>query len=310
MTGADRRSRFGRARHRLVALVGVTLLLTVPAARAQGQGSSVSRAEAASLAREAVTDDGALAELRAVDRVDGQPVDLTSATTELGVARRTRLTALADQLSAGAPPGSPGAPAAGTKEARSRARQVLDQDKYQPTDVPKPFKGVLEWLADRLRPVGRFFGRLFEPILALPGGAFFLGALLIGAGTAAAAWLASRRSRAAVRTGAGGWSLVDPAADPAALDALAERCEADGDRDGAVRHRHQAGLLRLERSGRLVLRADTTAADAAHQVAEPVLDALTADFEQIVYGARSATSDDVERMRAGWIELLGVRSGR
>src|SRR5690606_22292786 len=118
-------------------------------------------------------------------------------------------------------------------------------------------------------------------------------------------WLAARRSRSVVARP--GWAgLVDPLADPAALDREADAGEAAGDHALAGRRRYEAGLLRLARADRLTLRPDTTAGSAARQVGAPVMDALTADFEEVVYGGRPATPDDSSRARAGWVELLGA----
>ncbi len=197
--------------------------------------------------------------------------------------------------------------------ARAGARQVLDADKYREQQLPRPFKGVLEWLADLVRPVTDAVSdavrAVFRAILALPGGEYLLLALALGAALAVAWWLASRRSRSAV-TGVGGSGLVDLAADPADLDRRADEAEAAGDLALAVRRRYEAGLLRLVRAGRLVLRADTTAEAAARQVADPTMDRLTTDFEEVTYGGRAAEPDDVARARSGWLEVLGAGARR
>ncbi len=288
-------------------LITLVLVVAVPAGPAVGQDRSISRAEAAALAGQAATDDDALRELREVTEVDGRPVDLKAATEGVGPARAGRLAALAGALSGDtAGPASPaGADAEQRAAARRSAREVLADRKYQAGDVPKPFKGVLAWLADRLRPIGR----LFDPILALPGGAFILGGLLVAAGAVGVTLLISRSSRAAVDRGRASL-LVDPSLDPADLDDRASRAEADGDLTGSVRLRYQAGLVHLVRADRLVLRADTTAAGAARQVDLGVMDRLTVDFEEIVYGDRTPTIADVDRARHGWAEVLGVRSAR
>ena len=304
MGRADRPPRWRRP----LAGVGtaVALLLVLPADGGQAQERSVARREAAALARAAATDDAGLADLRSVREIDGQPVDLAAATARLGPGRQDRLTALADALdqvsSVDAAPHDRDA-------ARRSAQRVLDDEKFQEEEVPRPFKGVLEWIADRLRPVGRFLGRQVEPILDLPGGAAILGALVVGAGATATARLIGRRSGAAVARSTGS-SLVDPSLDPVDVERRADAAEAEGDLSGSIRLRYQAGLLRLVRAGRLVLRADTTATGAARQVEMAAMDRLTADFEEIVYGDRAPTVDDGTRARQGWAEVLGARSRR
>ncbi len=291
----------------VVGLALVAALVTaLPADAGRAQAATTTRAEAAALARAAVDDDRALAELRGIEELDGRPVDLAAATAALGGDRRARLAALADAL---AGPAEPGDPPVDREASRQVAEQVLEADKYQEDQVPRPFQGALAWLADRLRPVGRALGRVIDPILGLPGGPVILLVLIVAAGGTATAWLISRRSRAVVTQGGAG-SLVDPALDPDEVAQRADDAEAAGDLTVAIRLRYQAGLLRLARAGELVLRPDTTAEGAARQVGRPAMDELTRDFEEIVYGDRVATEADVRLARRAWPEVLGARSSR
>lgn len=193
--------------------------------------------------------------------------------------------------------------------ARRSAQEILDGSKYQEPQFPRPFKGILEWLADRIRPVTDAIDSVLERvvgfILDLPGGRFILAALIVAVLVLVIRWLAGRRSRSAVSSTASS-GLVDLRLDPDALEREAHAAEADGDHALAVRRRYEAGLLRLVRSDRLVLRADTTAGAAARQVDQPAMDELTADFEQIVYGGRDAGPVDSERSQALWAEVLGA----
>ncbi len=195
--------------------------------------------------------------------------------------------------------------------ARDAARGILDGSKYQDQRLPRPFKGILEWIADRLRPVVEAVEDVLEPvigfILGLPGGRFVFIGLVVLVLAVVIRWLIGRRSRSAVTVTTRG-GLVDLSSDPAALEADADRAESDGDHQLAVRYRYEAGLLRLVRAGRLELRPETTPASAARQVAAPAMDRLTADFEEVVYGGRPATEADSRRARGGWAELLAVRS--
>jgi hypothetical protein len=299
-----------RARGSLGAVaLAVSMTLAVPGA-GTAQERSVDAAAAASLAREAVVDDGALAELRAIREVDGRPVDLDAATAAMGGDRAARLDGLADAFEGAAGPRGPDERPVDPDAARSSAQEVLDDDKFQETELPRPFRRPLELLADALRPVGRFLARVFDPILQLPGGRYLLAALLGVVGAALVAWMIGRRSRAAVERSAAAAVLVDPDADPDELEARAAAAEADGRLGLAVRLRYEAGLLRLVRLNRLELRPATTAADAARQVGSPAMDQLTVDFEQIVYGGREADTADVARSRSGWLDLLGAGAHR
>jgi hypothetical protein len=304
-------------RGRLAAVAIVALLVLAgwaTSADAGGPAAAATADEAAALAREAATSDEALDELRAIDEIDGTPVDLAAATVaiEADPARADRLVALADQLAATP---STGGGDIDADAARADARSVLDGDEYRADEPPRPFKGVLEWLGDRLAPVGRALDRVFGPIFDaigdVPGGPYLAVAVLAAGLTWWIARLAARRSRARIAAGQGGARLlVDLDADPVALDRAAADAEAAGDLGAAVRLRYEAGLIRLVRADRLVLHADTTARRAADQVGGAVLAGLTSSFEEIVYGGRTATSADVAAAREGWPEVLEARPVR
>lgn len=280
------------------------------------QDRDVSAVEAAALARAAVTSDAALADLRAVRTVDGRPVDMRGATRSLSTVadRRRRLAALASLLDHGRP-GSTTAAA----DARRQARAVVAGKDYRPASVPKPFKGALRWIGDRLDPVfgpiGRFVSRVFHPALwladRLPGGRYLLLALVVGGAAWLTVWFARRRSGASIgRGGSPHGLLVDPAADPEELERRAEQAEVDGDCSLAVRLRYEAGLVRLVRAQRLTLRPETTARQAAEAVGGEDLAVLTATFEEVVYGGRAATAEDVVGSRERWLRILGSRARR
>src|SRR5262249_54397828 len=50
-------------------------------------------------------------------------------------------------------------------QARDQAREILDGRRYKPAGVPRPFEGTLDWLGDRLRPIGDFFSRITESLV-------------------------------------------------------------------------------------------------------------------------------------------------
>ncbi len=311
--------RFVRARARvLTAAVGLGLGLTplvagaVAGAARPSQGGSdraATSTEVAELAQAAVDDDEALAELRAVTSIDGRPADLAAATSDLGAgsARTGRLEALAASLEGEA--GSSASPV-GPEEARRQALEVLDRDEYRERDVPRPFRGALRWLADRLRPLGRALTDLVGPILDLPGGRYLLLGLLVGAVTGLVAWIIRRRSRALVAVEGGGALGRDALDDPRDLERRSAAAEASGDYAEALRLAHLAGLGRLAEEGRLRLSSATTASDAARQVDHPRLDQLTETFEEVVYGGRIPTADDLAGARSGWGGLAGSSAGR
>jgi len=287
-----------------LAVAGAALLACW--AQPSAADGSATRAEVAALARQAVDDDDALAELRTITEVDGRPVDLDAVTRSMGDDRAARLEALAATFDT-ALRDDPGAQPA---KARRSAERVLDDDKYDPQRLPKPFKGALEWMADRVRPIGRAFRPIADVVEAIPGGGY----LLLGGLAAGTAWLifwfAHRRSRAAVADEDARWRLVDPSQDPTELDRAADAAEAAGDHSRSVRLRYEAGLVRLDRAGRISLRPATTAAEVAAHVGDATLAQLTSTFEQVVYGGRDATAADAAAARRGWADLLAVGARR
>ena len=97
--------------------------------------------------------------------------------------------------------------------------------------------------------------------------------------------------------------------DPAELERLADRAEADGDAALAVRLRFRAGVLRLAATGALRLRPSTTAREVATDLASPEMDWIVDRFERISYGGERATPDDARGSRERWGRLTAaVRS--
>ena len=294
------------------AVLATLVLAGIGAAPAGAQDASVSGSAAARLARQAITSDAALADLRSVREVDGRAVDMRSATAGIDAAdRRTRLEALARtfERSAGGR-GSGGAASA----ARRDAHGVVTGKDYRSKELPKPFRGPLHWLGDRLAPVGHFLAWLARPLVDLfeliPGGQFLLLALLVGLACWGVIRLARRRSRSRLATGSDGRYLVDPTADPDELARQADAAEAAGQFGLAVRRRYEEGLIRLVRAERIQLRPETTASAVAREVGGDAIAALTATFEEVVYGDRPATAADCVVARDGWREVLGVKARR
>lgn len=295
----------GRRAAAVLSLVALLAFGPTGASVAAQEGTA-SADEVAALAMEAVTSEEALADLRQITEVDGRPVDLRAATADMGSDRAVRLTALAEAF------GDAGSGASVEPgKARQQAEEILDDDKFNEEELPKPFKGALEWLADLFRPIGRLFEPIFDAFEAIPGGEYLLLALLAAGLGWLTWWLVQRRSRASVASAAAeSWRLVDPSLDPEALDREADSAHAAGDHSRSVRLRYEAGIVRLARAEVITLRPDTTPSGVARQLAEPVLDDLTSTFEVVVYGGRVATEAESVQARTGWLALTAARSGR
>jgi hypothetical protein len=184
-------------------------------------------------------------------------------------------------------------------QAREQAQEILSERRFHETELPRPLQGPLEWLGDRLRTIG-------DALDALPGppalARILLAALVLAA--ALAVGLRLIRARAPGVSRRAGASSDGRPPDPAELERGADAAERAGDLERALRLRFRAGVLRLaERrlvddpasvtTGRLVrrLRSDDFARGARA-------------FDEVVYGRRAPTAEDVRLAREGWQAVL------
>lgn len=184
--------------------------------------------------------------------------------------------------------------------AREQAREILSGGRYQDSSVPRPFKGVLDWIGDRLEDVGDWFAGLFDGVDgAVPGGSgvtwIVLGILVAIAAVLVARAGIQRRTRTAAERAA---DALPDALDPRALEREADAAERAGDYERAVRLRFRAGVLRLDLG-----ESETTGAIAAELGSGP-FDRVGSDHDAIAYGGREASEEDAESARSGWKEVL------
>jgi Domain of unknown function (DUF4129) len=175
--------------------------------------------------------------------------------------------------------------------------------RFSPPEVPGPFRGALERLADWLAPLLDVIPALDDLI---PGGRPVVWALLVLLVGGIAAALAGRalRGRAAGdawRTVAAGTEIAD---DPEALERRAREAAARGDHELALRLAFRAGLLRLDRRGAIELRPSLSTGEVARVLRSDDFDRVAARFEEVAYGGRAAGPADVESAREGWSAVL------
>jgi Domain of unknown function (DUF4129) len=184
--------------------------------------------------------------------------------------------------------------------ARDQARDILGSRRYKPADVPRPFEGVLEWLGDRLRPIGDFFSRITESLVSK----IVLAALLAAVIAVIALLVARRRAATGAAGGARGRRSRDEQVDPARLERDADAAERRGDLDLALRLRFRAGLLRLDRNGAIQFRPSITTGQVARRLRLRDFDDLAITFDAVAYGGRHASETDVRSARAAWPRVL------
>jgi hypothetical protein len=280
--------------------------LAVPlVALAAGLGAAVAPAHAAEatltevreLAERARSDPAALAELRAIDSVDGRPVDLRSALAGDRADVAERLETLAGpQAVARVEP----------RTARENAADILSERRFREPGTPRPFRGALEWLGERLE---RLYDRLAE---RMPGGGrgvwALLGALVVGGAALVSLRLIRRRGGYSVEGAGPGRRGRRP--DPAELERRADHAEARGELGEALRLRFGAGLLRLERARAIPFRDSLTSGEIARRLRSAEFERLAGTFDEVVYGGRRAEPEDVQASREGWPRVLAeARAG-
>jgi hypothetical protein len=273
-------------------LVAVALV-AVPVAAA----ASATPAEVRELAGRAASDPAALDRLREIDLVDGEPVDLRAALGGAdGRELERRLAALA---------GGGERAAAAPAQARQEAAMVLEERRFNEARPPRPFRRVLGWLGDRIDGPLNWLGE------RIPGGDRALWAILGALVMAAAAFVA-------VRLGASrGGGVVDravrlrgePGLDPRELERLAVEAEGRGELELALRLRFRAGLVRLARIEALAQPETLTSRQLVRLLGSEQFEQLARDLDEVVYGGRAASREDVENARTGWPLVLARAGG-
>jgi hypothetical protein len=195
--------------------------------------------------------------------------------------------------------------------ARRAAQHILADRRFRPSPTPRPLRGPLRWLADRIEnvfgPIGRLISTVFGPLISMVPGRVWLVALAVV--VAAIIWIVMRRRRQRLTTApAGKAARVAPTdtdtEDPDALEHAADAAERDGDLARAVRLRFRAGLLRLGDRGAIRYRPSVTTGEVRTTLRSQRFDDLAGTFEAVTYGGRAAGRPDVDASRREWPHVL------
>ena len=187
--------------------------------------------------------------------------------------------------------------------ARQLARRILAQRRFQPEKSPQPLRRPITWIGQKINdltsPLFRVLGRsgwilVVVSVVALVMVVAF--ATYVGRGR-----IQSHQDRRLLEAG--------PEVDPATLDAAANRAVTAGDHELALRLRFKAGLIRLERAGRIAPSLGRTNGDVRRQLSSESFESLADRFDEVIYGGEPATEADDERTRTEWRDVLsGDRS--
>jgi hypothetical protein len=183
-------------------------------------------------------------------------------------------------------------------QARQEARHILGERRFRGTTLPRPFHGILSWLARHLQ----FTVRGWDWLALRLGGQdvlwAILGLLVLAVVVFVARRLAGRRTEVEARGGARRGS--GRSEDPGELERLADEAERRGDLEAALRLRFRAGLLRLGRARALALRPSLRTREVRRTLRSARFDRLARDFDEVVYGGRPPSAADVDAARSEW----------
>jgi len=186
--------------------------------------------------------------------------------------------------------------------AREQARKILSGGRFQSKSAPRPLRGPLQWIGDRLQGVGDWIGRVLGHV---PGWMWLAVGVIVVAAIAARVIVVTRARR--TTTGAqGGGGLFDAEddEDPRVLEREADAAERDGDLARAIRLRFRAGLIRLGDKGAITYRPSVTTGEVRRVLGSDDFDDLAQTFERIAYGGEEAHQPDIDSARRTWPRVL------
>jgi hypothetical protein len=185
-------------------------------------------------------------------------------------------------------------------EARNAARQILSDARFHKDPAPRPLRGPLSWIGDRLHGITNWIG---DRLGSIPVAVWIAAAVVIVAIIIVRVVLAGNRLRVSAEAGA----AAGPAAVPESADALereAEEAERAGDLDRALRLRFRAGLLRLGDRGAIAYRPSVTTGEVRRALGSQTFDELAGTFEHVAYAGQPASAPEVDQARREWPRVV------
>ena len=187
--------------------------------------------------------------------------------------------------------------------ARRAAQHILSDRRFHRDPAPKPLRGPLEWIGERLQSIASWIADILRPVPAFVW--LTLALAIVAAVIARIVVVAKRRSVGAPISGGRGYAFDgDESEDPAELERLAVDAERSGDLARAIRLRFRAGLLRLGERGVIAYRPSLTTSEVRRAIGSGTFDDLARTFERVAYGGQDADAPDVDAARRDWPRVL------
>ena len=192
-------------------------------------------------------------------------------------------------------------------EARRAAQAILRERRFQAEKSPQPLRGLLNWLGDRVRPIGRPFGwivRQLNEILPGGGNAVWIVLVLVVLTAATTALLRFARSRNVKAKEAERRNSDDRTA--AELERQADDAERSGRFGDAVRLRFRAGLCQLAEGHAVRIPEQRPNGELVRQLDDAAFTGLTTRFDEIAYASSQASIADVLVAKDQWPGVVSV----
>jgi hypothetical protein len=188
-------------------------------------------------------------------------------------------------------------------QARHAASVILSASRFHQPRFPRPLHGLLNSFGQILEAPLHALNSLVNSIAtSVPGGVAAVWAILGVAVVAVVALLAARSARGRVATVASPTANGKP--DASELERLAAAAQGAGRFEEAVRLRFRAGLARLAERQVIISAPTRPSADISRALDSSRFDSLAGRFDEIVYGASPATTEDVDQQGREWPEIL------
>jgi hypothetical protein len=204
---------------------------------------------------------------------------------------------------------SAGEPAAA---ARRLAREILAEGRFHKPAVPRPLHSALQEIGRALESPLNGLGELVDKLgNATPGGSGVVWGALAVVVLITSAVVSSRGARRALHDVApiGGDRALAPLS-ASDLEREAVAAERSGRYAEAVRYRFRAGLMRLADTAVVSDAPAMVNANIARALGSPAFDHLARRFDEITYGGRAASEEDVQHSRREWARVLATERGR